>query len=60
MHLVASVRPFIRPSVCPFVCAITAEESLPVLGVCLCVCNHWAYADNRANAVNRRFILDYI
>ncbi len=22
---------------------------------CLCVCNQWAYADNRANAVDRRF-----
>ena len=25
-------------------------------GVCLCVCNQWAYADNCANAVDWRFI----
>ncbi len=25
------------------------------LGVRLCVCNQWAYADNRSNAVDRRF-----
>ncbi len=45
MHLVASVRPSVRPSVRLF--------ALSQLN--LCVCNQWAYADNCANAVDRRF-----
>ncbi len=56
-NALGSVRPSVRPSVCPFVCALTAEP-LPVEGGCLCVCNQWVYGDNRANAVNRRFISD--
>ena len=79
MHWVASVH----PSVCPFVCALTAEFILHNLSIfrphtiiftndhisqnllqrvitslrCffLCICNQWAYADNRAYAVDRRF-----
>ena len=39
MYLVASVRLF----VCLFVC------------VCPCACNQWAYADNRADAVDPRY-----
>ncbi len=31
-------------------------ESLPVKSVCLCVCNPWAYAGNRADAVDRLLI----
>ncbi len=46
MHLVASVR----LSICPFVCLYSHGRT-----VCLCVSNQWAYADNRAYAVNRRF-----
>ncbi len=52
MYLVASVRPFI----CLFVCALLSEP-LPVHSVCLCACNQWAYADNRADAVDRLLIL---
>ncbi len=42
IHLVASV--------CPSVC-----HALLLLDVCLCVSNQWAYADNCAEAVDRRF-----
>ena len=45
MYLVASVRPSVRPSV---------NALKPV---CLCVCNQSAYADNRADAVDRLLIL---
>ncbi len=70
MHLVASVR----PSVCPFVCALTAEPFDlqffgPVSGNTkfffwpyqfkVFVCNQWAYADNRAYAADRRFNFYY-
>ncbi len=46
MHFQGSVC----PSVCPFVCALTVEP------FDLCVCNQWAYADNRADAVDRLLI----
>ncbi len=36
--------------------AKSEEESLPVQSVCLCVCNEWACADNRADAVDRLLI----
>ncbi len=36
--------------------AMSKEEPLPVQGVCLCACNQWAYADNRADAVDRLLI----
>ena len=56
MHLVASV--------CPFVCALTAEpfaaksnKSHYQFKVFVCVSNQSAYADNRANAVDWRFNL---
>ena len=61
MHLEASVRPF----VCQFVslslgarpsAATSKEESLPVSGVCMCVCNQWACADYCADAVDRLLI----
>ena len=30
---------------------------LPVNGHCLCVCNHWAYADNPVDAINLHVIV---
>ncbi len=52
MYLVTSIRP--RPSVS--VNALTAEPfdlqpPSPVLRICLCVCNQWAFADILADAV---------
>ncbi len=44
MHLAASI--------CPSVCV-----SIPVQGVCLCVCNQWAYTDNSTDAVDQLLIL---
>ncbi len=46
----------IRLSVRLSVNALT-EESLPVYGVCLCVCNQGAYTENSADAVDRLLIL---
>ena len=48
---------------CLFVYALTAEPfdlrpPLPVKGDCLCVCNQWAFVDNRAGAVDRILITD--
>ena len=43
-NVLGSVRPFVR----------LFEE--PVQSVCLCACNQWAYADNRADAVHRFLI----
>ncbi len=58
VYLVASVRPSVRMSVCPSVCALLfEEESLPVTSICLCVCNQWAYADSYADAVDQLLIL---
>ncbi len=37
--------------------AKSKEELLPVQSVCLCACNRWAYADYRADAVDRLFYL---
>ncbi len=54
MYLVASVRLFVCLSVC--VCSPVQEEPLPVQSVCLCACNQWVYADNRADAVDRLLI----
>ncbi len=66
-----SVRPSVCPSgctqgtlclsVCPSVRLSIRQStlsrlSLPVWGVCLCVCNQSAYADNRADAVDRLLI----
>ncbi len=55
IELVASVRPSVRLSVCLFVCmfvrALPAEpfrSHYQSSGVCLCVCNQWAYAGNCA------------
>ncbi len=50
MYLVASVRPF----VC--LCVL----SCPNRSVCLCACNQWAYADNRADAIDRLLIFNRI
>ncbi len=63
MYLVASVRLSVRLdvrlSVLGFAeCSKELQESLPVLGVCLCVCNQWAYADNCADAVDRLLIFE--
>ena len=33
---------------------------LPIQGVCLCVCNQWAYADNCTNVVDQLLINIYI
>ncbi len=61
IELVASVRPSVCPFVCMFVRALPAEpakskeESLPVQGDRLCVCNQSACAVNHADAVDRRF-----
>ena len=46
----------VRLSVCPSVGPHTAEDNKSpgvCQGVCLCVCNQWAYADNCADAVDR-------
>ena len=43
----------VRPSVRLFVCALLFEPSLPVQSICLCVCNQWAYANNRADVVDQ-------
>ncbi len=70
MYLVASVRPSVCPSVRLFVwvysgyirgsalpsAAKSKGELLSVQSVCLCACNLWAYADNRADAVDRLLI----
>ena len=53
MHLVASVRPF----VCPSVCTLLPRPASPVLGDCLCVGNQWAYADDHADAIDRLLII---
>ncbi len=45
----------VRPSVCLSVCQFVSL-SLPVSGVCLCVCNQWAGADYCADAVDRLLI----
>ncbi len=49
-NVLGSVRPSVRPSVCLFVCLCVLQS------VCLCACNQWAYADNRADAVDRLLI----
>ena len=54
MYLVASVR-LVCPSTHSRLNRLT-YESLPVWGVCLCVCNESAYVDNRADAVDRLLI----
>ncbi len=41
----------VRPSVRLFVCALLSEP-FDLQSVCLCACNQWAYADNRADAVD--------
>ncbi len=37
-------------------CSKEQQPPLPVKGVCLCVCNQWACADNSADAVDRLLI----
>ncbi len=53
-NVLGSVRPSVRPSV-----RLDVRLSLPAWGVCLCVCNQWAYADNCADAVDRLLIQPY-
>ena len=69
MHLVASVHPSVRLFQCLSVCTLlfepfdlrrqvwSKEESLPIPGVCLCVCNQWAHGRNCADAVDQLLIL---
>ncbi len=59
------VMPNICPSVCLCISALPSEAKskeglLPVQSVCLCACNQGVYADNNANAVDRRLIFDEI
>ena len=48
----------VRPSVCGYVCVWVCPSDLS--GVCLCVCDQSAYADNRADAVDRLLIIGVI
>ncbi len=59
-NVLGSVRPSVRLFACRFVCAECSKEqkeALPVQSVCLCACYQWAYADNRADAVDRLLML---
>ncbi len=58
MYLVASVRLSVRPSVCVRSHGWKSNKShyQSIKGVCLCVCDYLAYADNRADAVDRLLI----
>ena len=38
-------------------CSKEQKESLPVYGVCLCVCNQAAYMDNSADVVDELLII---
>ena len=49
IHLVASVRSSVSQ------CSITSAAE----GVSLCVCNQWAYADNRADAFDQLLIVNF-
>ncbi len=64
-NVLGSVRPSVRPFVCLFVRALLFEPfdqkgwnltHYQSSGVCLCVCNQWAYAGNCADAVDRLLI----
>ena len=68
-NALGSIRPSDRGFVCLFVCLRSPGSALPSAaksnwshyqsnfqGVCLCVCNQWAYADNRADAINQLFM----
>ena len=46
----------IHPFVCLFACPLLFVASLQVQGVRPYVCNQWAYADDRADVVDRLLI----